>query len=249
MSDHAWWTPARRKLYGRPTVNGMTCQICGCDMCQCNRLVPVSDPPRAATIGEHVDAVLVAKDAEIERLRAERDENEGAFKVWRRRCQEAERERDEARAEIERLREERDEWRTEARIRTAELTASKCECGSLRSERDEARAEGERQYDQAVEATQRALVAEHDRDAEAENCRLMQDRVQRLTEGNLRLVELLREATSDECVVCGASLHPNMSIPPHCEDCVVEDDVACDHEARVNAFRARIDAVLGGRDE
>lgn len=29
MSDHAWWTPARRKLYGRPTVNGMTCQICG----------------------------------------------------------------------------------------------------------------------------------------------------------------------------------------------------------------------------
>ena len=89
MSDHAWWTPARRKLYGRPMPNGITCQSCGHDVCQC--------PPRTATIGEHVDAVLAAKDAEIERLRAAHEqEKRERERNWT--------ERNEARAEIERLR-------------------------------------------------------------------------------------------------------------------------------------------------
>lgn len=58
-------------------------------------------------------------------------------------------------------------------------------------------------------------------------------------------VALLREATSDRCVVCHADLQPSMTVPPHCEDCIADDDACCDHGDRVNDFRARLDAALG----
>lgn len=58
-------------------------------------------------------------------------------------------------------------------------------------------------------------------------------------------VALLREATSDRCVVCHADLQPSMTVPPHCEDCIADYDACCDHEDRVNDFRARLDAALG----
>ena len=44
--------------------------------------------------GEVSDGVVDALLDEVRALRAERDENEGSMKVWRRRCQYAEAERD-----------------------------------------------------------------------------------------------------------------------------------------------------------
>lgn len=51
----------------------------------------------------------------------ERDENEDVFKVWRRRAEEAERERDEARAEVAKLRVERDTLKAAAKKAEAAL--------------------------------------------------------------------------------------------------------------------------------
>lgn len=70
-----------------------------------------------------------------------------------------------------------------------------------------------------AEHKRRIEDAERQRDAEAENARLAQDRVQRLTEGNLRLVGLLREITQGWQVLS-----------------ILTDDQ-----------RARLDAALGGQ--
>lgn len=66
-------------------------------------------------------------------------------------------------------------------------------------ERDEARA-------QAHDATVLLIHRTRERDAEAENARLMQDRLTRLVEGANRLRALLRkvEEYHDECQFCGA---------------------------------------------
>lgn len=62
-------------------------------------------------------------DETLARVVRERDENEGAFKVWRRRCEQAERERDEARAALKRY-----GWH-DGLCRQAQRNGFDCTCG------------------------------------------------------------------------------------------------------------------------
>lgn len=202
---------------------------------------------REATVDILVQRVH-ERDAELGELKRSGKTERGFTNDYIKALHKAERERDEAR----RLRQE------EYAIATARLQQALDAATTLARERDEAIAfierEGYRRCDipacncnswHGGHANDRleSVLAERDEwrasaagyGSDAEQYKHERDEAR----------ALLREATSDRCVVCHADLQPSMTVPPHCEDCIADDDACCDHEDRVNDFRARLDAVLG----